>query len=107
MELAEWLASPDHPLTARVYVNRVWHHLFGTGIVRTVDNFGATGEKPSHQQLLDWLTATFIEDGWSTKKLIRRIVLSKTYQQSPQSPIPNPQSTDPENRLLSRQNRRR
>jgi hypothetical protein len=122
LQLANWLASRDNPLTARVYVNRVWHHLFGTGIVRTVDNFGATGETPSHPELLDWLAVTFMEDGWSTKKLIRRIVLSKTYRQAssresrvesrepeknPQSAIRNPQSIDPENRLLARQNRRR
>src|SRR4029079_4403411 len=76
-ELAAWIASADNPLTARVYVNRVWHHLFGAGLVRTVDNFGATGEAPSHPELLDYLAAQLARPqseggfGWSTKKLIR------------------------------------
>jgi hypothetical protein len=108
-ELAAWLASPDNPLTARVMVNRIWHHLFGAGIVRTVDTFGTTGELPSHPELLDYLALRFVEDGWSVKKLVRTIVLSRVYQQSsnPQSAIRNPQSIDPENRLLSHANRRR
>jgi hypothetical protein len=113
-ELAEWLASPANPLTARVTVNRIWHHLFGAGLVRTCDNFGSTGETPSHPELLDWLARRFVEQGWSHKKLIREIVLSRTYQLSsarrpvdPQSAIRNPRSPDPENRLLARQNRRR
>ena len=75
-ELAEWIASKDNPLTARVYVNRVWSHLFGRGIVPTPDNFGAAGQPPSNQVLLDHLAVTFMQDGWSTKKLIRRLVLS-------------------------------
>ncbi len=118
-ELADWLASPENPLTARVTVNRVWHHLFGVGLVRTTDNFGATGEKPSHVELLDWLAIRFIEQGWSTKNLIREIMLSRTYQlasevtadlrpsssSNQQSTISN--SSDPENRLLARQNRKR
>ncbi len=110
-ELAEWLSSKDNPLTARVMVNRVWHYLFGAGIVRTVDEFGTTGEPPSHPELLDYLALKFIEDGWSSKKLIRTIVLSRAYQMSssvnPQSAIGNPQSKDPENRLLWKMNRRR
>ena len=105
-ELAEWLTSKHNPLTARVAVNRIWHHLFGSGIVQTVDNFGTMGEKPSHPELLDWLATTFVEDDWSTKKMIRRIVLSRTYRQSNQRNLSS-DKTDPENRLLGRQTRRR
>jgi hypothetical protein len=109
-ELAEWLVRPDNPLPARVMVNRIWHHLFGAGLVRTVDNLGATGEPPSHPELLDYLAARFVEEGWSVKKLIREIVLSHTYQISA---TPDPTSAkmaekiDPENRLLWKMNRRR
>ena len=81
-QLADWVASVDNPLTARVYVNRIWLHVMGEGLVRTPDNFGETGERPSHPELLDYLAATFMEDGWSTKKLIRRICLSRTFRQS-------------------------
>ena len=70
-ELAAWLASANNPLTARVVVNRVWHWLFGVGIVRTPDNFGTTGERPSHPELLDYLAIRFIDDGWSIKRLVR------------------------------------
>ena len=76
LELAEWLADPDHPLTARVMVNRVWRWHFGQGLVRTADNFGLLGEKPTHPELLDWLARRFVEDGWSVKALHRLIVLS-------------------------------
>ena len=79
-DLAEWIASKDSPLTARVFVNRVWSHLFGRGIVPTIDNFGAAGQPPSNQALLDHLALSFTDDGWSTKKLIRRLVLSHAYQ---------------------------
>jgi cytochrome c553 len=79
-ELAEWIASKDNPLTARVFVNRVWSHLYGRGIVPTPDNFGAAGQPPSNQALLDHLAVTFMNDGWSTKKLIRRLVLTHAYQ---------------------------
>ncbi len=82
IELAHWLTSPENPLTARVYVNRVWHHLFGRGIVKSVDNFGTTGDQPTHPKLLDYLSHQFMEDRWSTKRLIREIVLSHTYQLS-------------------------
>ena len=75
-ELAEWIADPKNPLTARVMANRVWHWLMGDGIVRTVDNFGTTGELPSHPELLDHLATQFVEQGWSVKKLVRSIVLS-------------------------------
>ena len=81
-ELADWIASAEHPLTARVFVNRVWTWLFGAGLVRTVDNFGTTGEPPSHPELLDFLAARFVEEGWSVKKLVREIVLSRTWQQA-------------------------
>lgn len=102
-ELADWLASRDNPLTARVFANRAWHWLFGAGLVRTTDNFGTTGELPSHPELLDYLAVTFIEEGWSVKKLIRRIVLSRTYRQS----VGTDHQADPENRLFGRANRRR
>ncbi|HEV2695967.1 MAG TPA: DUF1549 and DUF1553 domain-containing protein, partial [Verrucomicrobiae bacterium] len=80
LELAQWLTSPENPLFARVYVNRIWEHLFGQGIVTTVDNFGVMGDRPSHPELLDYLANTFIHDDWSTKQLIRKIVLSHAYQ---------------------------
>ena len=102
-ELAEWITSPENPLTARVIVNRAWHWLFGSGIVRTTDNFGTTGERPSHPELLDHLAVSFVADGWSMKKLVRRIVLSRTYRQSSDET----DNADPENRLFGRANRRR
>ena len=82
LELAEWLSSPANPLTARVAVNRIWLHLFGQGLVRTADNFGSTGEVPSHPELLDALANQFIESGWSVKSMVRSLVLSRTYQLS-------------------------
>jgi hypothetical protein len=105
-QLAEWLTFRDNPLTARVLVNRVWHWLFGSGLVRTTDNFGTTGESPSHPELLDHLAATFVADGWSLKRLVRRIVVSRTYQLSAQDDA-QARTVDPENRLLWRMNRRR
>ncbi|OYW27544.1 MAG: hypothetical protein B7Z47_06580 [Chthoniobacter sp. 12-60-6] len=98
-ELAQQIADAKNPLTARVYVNRVWHHLFGTGLVRTVDDFGHGGELPSHPELLDYLAADFMQDGWSTKRLIRRIVLTRTFQLSSR-PTATDASLDPGNRLL-------
>jgi hypothetical protein len=98
-ELAELVASPKNPLTARVYVNRVWHWLFGTGLVATPGNFGQLGERPSHPELLDWLTTQFIQDGWSTRKLIRRIVCSETWRQSG-TQTEAASAVDPRNRLL-------
>jgi hypothetical protein len=80
LQLAEAIASRDNPLTARVYVNRVWHWMFGRGIVATVDNFGRMGQTPSHPELLDDLARQFIDNGWSTKKLIRGMALSRTWQ---------------------------
>ena len=105
-ELAQWIVSPQNPLTARVYVNRVWHYLFGSGLVRTVDNFGTTGELPSHPELLDALATQFIDDGWSTKRLIRELFLSHAYRMT--SAIDDQAAiADPENRLLARMNLRR
>ncbi|MDA1054913.1 MAG: PSD1 and planctomycete cytochrome C domain-containing protein [Planctomycetota bacterium] len=103
LEFAQWLTAPQNPLTARVFVNRIWKHLFREGLVRSVDNFGTTGEQPSHPQLLDNLATQFIANGWKLKPLVRELVVSQTYRQSVGSP---PQS-DPENRLLSCQHRRR
>lgn len=100
-EVAELIASPRNPLTARVMVNRIWHHLFGTGLVATADNFGRYGEPPSHPELLDYLAARFIEEGWSVKKLIRQIVLSKTFQQASRHSAAAVEA-DPQNRLLHR-----
>ena len=105
-ELAEWLTRPDHPLTARVMVNRIWQWHFGEGIVRTPDNFGRLGQRPTHPELLDWLAARFVEDGWSIKQLHRRIMLSSAYQMSTAHNARAAQ-LDPENRLLWRMNRRR
>ncbi|MGV3661014.1 MAG: PSD1 and planctomycete cytochrome C domain-containing protein [Prosthecobacter sp.] len=133
LELAQWLTSRDNPLTARVMANRVWRHLLGTGIIRTVDNFGFSGERPSHPELLDYLALRFMDGGWSVKKLVKEIVMSRTYRQSSaqclvlsaqsreQSPSdtknsalstkhlspPHPSLTDPDNRLLSHANTRR
>jgi hypothetical protein len=98
-ELAERIASPDNPLTARVMVNRVWHHLFGAGIVRTVDDFGRVGDTPSHPELLDYLAARFARDGWSVKRLIRSLVLTRAFRASAR-PSPEARERDPENRLL-------
>ena len=98
--------AADNPLTARVLVNRLWHYLFGSGIVSTVDNFGTTGEKPSHPLLLDYLAARFVDNGWSIKETVRLMVLSRAYRMTTQA-SPASQSTDPENRLLQHQNVRR
>ena len=97
--LAELFVDPGNPLTGRVMVNRVWHHLFGRGLVRSVDNFGVLGDRPTHPELLDYLTAEFVKDGWSIKRLIRRIVLSQTYQMSSQA-SPASLEIDPDNQLL-------
>ncbi len=99
LRLADEIASPTNPLTARVMVNRVWHHLFGAGLVRTVDDFGHVGELPSHPELLDYLAARFIEEGWSTKVLIRHIVSSRAFQLAHEPGI-GVKELDPQNRLL-------
>ena len=105
-QLAEWLIDPQHPLTARVFVNRVWRWHFGRGLVRSTDNFGLLGEAPSHPELLDWLARRFIDDGWSVKSLHRLILNSSTYQQA-STHAPETISRDPENRLFSRAEVRR
>jgi hypothetical protein len=101
LELAERIASPSNPLTARVMVNRVWHHLFGVGLAPTTDDFGRVGEPPSHPELLDDLAARFMEDGWSVKRLIRSLVLTRAFRIS-SVPLPAARETDPRNRLLHR-----
>ncbi len=107
LELAEWITSPENPLTTRVYVNRVWAHLMGRGIVPTVDNFGTTGEKPTHPELLDWLAHWFQENDQSTKKLIRLIVSSRTYQLGSASETDEElMEADPTNKLFGRRSRR-
>jgi hypothetical protein len=106
LELAEWLAGPKHPLTSRVAVNRIWQGHFVEGLVRTPDNFGKMGEKPSHPELLDWLAATFVEKGWSMKAMHRLIMLSNSYQMS-STFNPKANELDPDNRLFWRMNRRR
>jgi len=100
-QLAHWLVDPHHPLTARVFVNRVWRWHFGRGLVRTTDNFGLLGEAPTHPELLDWLAQRLVADGWSLKALHRLLVNSSTYQQA-SVPRPETLEADPENRLLGR-----
>ena len=104
--LANWLASPENPLTPRVMVNRIWHYHFGRGIVGTPSDFGVMGERPSNPALLDYLAATFVENGWSLKKMHRLILLSNTYQQSAQF-NPEGAKVDPEDRLIWRYDRHR
>jgi hypothetical protein len=107
-ELADLIASPANPLTPRVIVNRIWAQHFGTGLVRTTSDFGIRGERPSHPELLDHLAATFVADGWSLKRLHRRILTSRVFQQASVASANHPGETvDPENRLLWRMNRRR
>jgi hypothetical protein len=124
LDLANWIASQENPLTARVFVNRMWRQFFGVGLSKSLDDLGSQGEWPTHPELLDWLAAEFMhpsdcglriadcglksaQHDWDVKHLIRTIVLSHTYRQSsnPQSAIRNPQSDDPNNRLLARQSR--
>jgi hypothetical protein len=115
LELAQWIASPSHPLTGRVLVNRVWQHHFGEGIVRTPSNFGFLGERPTHPELLDWLASVFVAPvkadspyacGWSLKRLHRLMMLSSAYRQS-SDPLPSTLKTDPDNRLFGRMSRHR
>ena len=116
LALARWLTRPDHPLSGRVIVNRVWHHHFGRGIVETLGNFGRSGSPPTHPELLDWLTVDFVEHGWSLKRLHRQIMLSSAYRQSSRrppvdiavdSPLARGEQADPGNALLWRMNLRR
>ena len=106
LDLARWLTSPENSLTARVTVNRVWQEYFGRGLVLTSENFGTQGEKPSHPQLLDWLAAEFVDNGWSLKKLHKSIVMSATYRQASDT-RPDLLESDPANTLLARQSRLR
>jgi hypothetical protein len=106
LELARNIVSPDNPLTARVYVNRVWLHHFGQGLVKTPGDFGVRTPEPVHRALLDYLAWSLVENGWSTKQLQRLIVLSATYQQSCESG-PESVTIDPENNLVSHMNRQR
>jgi hypothetical protein len=99
--LAQWLTDPSHPLTARVFVNRIWMNFFGRGLVATPENFGRQGEAPSHPELLDWLARDFVDHDWDVKRLCRQIVLSATYQQDSRL-RPEFLTKDPENRLLAR-----
>lgn len=99
--LARWLTAPDHPLTARVQVNRVWQHFFGRGLVSTTENFGLQGETPSHPELLDWLARDFVSNGWNMKRLCRQIVLSATYSQDSKTSA-ELREKDPANILLAR-----
>jgi hypothetical protein len=98
---AKWLVDPNHPLTARVAVNRFWQQCFGTGLVKTAEDFGSQGEPPSHPKLLDWLAVQFVEDGWDVKKTMRRMVTSATYRQTARV-TKDRLAKDPANRLLSR-----
>ncbi|WP_437222365.1 DUF1553 domain-containing protein [Planctomicrobium sp. SH661] len=104
LDLARWITSPENPLTPRVAVNQIWGHLFGRGIVRTMNDFGTQGERPTHPELLDWLADEFLRRGWSRKDLIRTIVASSTYRQS-SAHRPELEQVDPTNQLLGRQNR--
>lgn len=106
LELAEWVASEANPLTARVWANRVWLHLFGAGIVRTPDNFGLSGTPPTHPELLDWLALRLVEGHWSTKSLVRELVLSRTYRMSSRASAAATQK-DPDNLWLSHMPKRR
>lgn len=106
LELADWLTDPRNPLTSRVMVNRVWLHLFGRGLVSTPDNFGTTGDSPTHPELLDHLSGQFVSQGWSLRQLIRRLVLSRTYRLSSQAPTQH-LASDPDNTLHWRHSPRR
>jgi hypothetical protein len=108
LDLARWLTRPDHPLTARVFVNRLWQHHFGRGLVATPNDFGIRGERPSHPELLDWLACEFVDHGWSIKHMHRLMVLSATYRQASRvATNALAKRVDPENHLLWRMNRRR
>ncbi|MFN9918056.1 MAG: DUF1553 domain-containing protein, partial [Pirellulaceae bacterium] len=99
--LAQWVTDPRHPLTSRVIVNRLWANFFGAGLVRTPENFGLTGEQPSHPALLDWLARDLIHRNWNIKEFCKQLVLSATYRQD-SAVTPEKLAKDPENRWLSR-----
>ena len=108
LKLAEWITDPRHPLSARVYVNRLWQHHFGRGLVSSVNNFGFSGQKPSHPELLDWLADEFVRGGWTSKKLHYLMMTSRAYQQTSVHPEQESYAVkDPENQLLWRGTRRR
>ncbi len=108
LALARWLTRPDHPLTARVMVNRVWQHHFGRGLVATPNDFGLRGVPPTHPELLDWLAVEFVEHGWSVKHLHRLLLLSSAYQQDSRAPAgAEGKRVDPDNRFLWHMNRQR
>ena len=107
LELARQIASADNPLTARVQINRLWLHLFGRGLVPSVDNFGVLGEAPTHPELLDWLAARFVQQGWSNKKMLRELMLSQTYQMTSQPSAAVVEQKDPANALWHRARVRR
>ena len=104
--LAQKMTAPNNPLTSRVATNRIWHHLFGVGIVESVDNFGVLGKSPTHPELLDYLSKEFMNDGWSFKRMIKRIMLTQSYQMS-SKPNPDAKTIDPDNKLLHRSRIRR
>jgi hypothetical protein len=106
-QLALWLTSPDHPLTARVMVNRLWGWHFGQGLVRTANDFGRKGEAPSHPELLDWLATEFVARGWSVKSMTRLMLLSEAYRRTSAYTQADAMNIDPDNRLLWKMNRRR
>ena len=106
LQYAQWLTSEGNPLTARVAVNRIWMHLFGRGIVPSVNNFGTTGAQPTHPELLDYLSVEFVENGWSVKDLIRKIMISRVYQLS-SGQNTQAEKVDPDNNLLWKMNQRR
>ena len=102
--LAVWLTKPDHPLTSRVAINRYWDMLFGEGLVRTVSDFGSQGRPPTHPELLDWLAVDFVQSGWDVKRMLKQLVMSRTYRQSSRREQQHIEK-DPENLLLARNNR--
>lgn len=104
LDLAEWIVSPDNPLTARVFVNRLWKQFFGVALSKSTDDLGSQGEWPVHPELLDWLACEFRDSGWDVKHLVRTIVTTRTYRQSPLA-SPELLARDPDNRLLARQSR--
>jgi hypothetical protein len=104
LDFAQWLMAPENPLTARVFVNRLWKLTFGQGISRTVEDLGTQGDLPSHPELLDWLAAEFRDNGWNIKQLHKQLVMSRTYRQSSETPA-KLREIDPNNRLLARQSR--